>query len=233
MHPIISETIKQIRNITTKEHSNIVNKISNLLNVNDYNYRNDLRVATTLLPFAESIGDALRPENVNFAFLFKNIGSVYYKTSQFRSAIIMYKTSEKIYKQFSGKHDDFYYNLKNNIAHNYSKGINFEKARVSLENVISEMEQNPDIPISHTNVAINNLCDVLQQIDFELMYTYLLKCIHSWRIIGIKNIDAAVTYALMGAYFYHKKNYNCAITNVKKAIKIIIIIYRYHQNIRI
>lgn len=220
MHPIISDTLKQIRKITIKGHNNIIKKSIHLSNIDNLDYRTTFTQAQQLLPFFESIGNNLYYKNLDIAFLFKSIGMIYYNAKNYSSAIHSYYISKKIFRMKFGNKHELSLELFSNIAHSYEKIGKLNRAKNIFEIIIPYMENNSNILVSDFNVMINNLCGVYNKLNPNLMYNYLVKAIHNWKKININNFDTATSYSLMAVYFYNKKQFKNAIKNEKKAIKI-------------
>lgn len=224
MHPIISETIRNIQNITIFKHINFIYTGIKLSKIDDNDYRRTLTVASTLLPFLESVANNFYKHNrfsLEIAKLYKCVGKIYYNIKDYYSAIHAYILSKNIYKKKCGKDNYDYLEIYNDIAHSYEKIGKLKRAQYILELIVSLMKNNKSIPAKDFNVTINNLCVVYQITDnLSPMYSYITSTIRSWKKIDVINFNTATSYSIMASYFYKKQQFRAAIRNVRKAIDI-------------
>ncbi len=224
MHPIISEVIRNIQNITICKHINFISTGIKLSKIDDNDYRRTLAVASTLLPFLESVADNFYKHNrysLEIADLYKCVGKIYYNIKDYYSAIHSYILSKNIYKRKNGKDSYNYLDVYNDIAHSYEKTGKLKRAQYLFELIIPLMKNNKSIPAKEFNVTINNLCVVYRITDnLSPMYSYITSTIRSWKKIGVINFNTATSYSIMASYFYKKKQFRAAIRNVRKAIEV-------------
>lgn len=224
MHPIISEVIRNIQNITICKHINFISTGIKLSKIDDNDYRRTLTVASTLLPFLESVADKFYRHNrysLEIADLYKCVGKIYYNIKDYYSAIHSYILSKNIYKKKNGKDCYDYLDIYNDIAHSYEKTSKLKRAQYLFELIIPLMKNNKNIHEKDLNVTINNLCVVYQITDnLAPMYYNITSTIRSWKRIDVINFNTAASYSIMASYFYKKKQFRAAIRNVRKAIEI-------------
>lgn len=232
MHPVISEVIRETKNIVFKNHKNMVEKSINLSMIDESIYDISFDKALSFLVFLYSIKENLKENVEGIALLCKHIGNLEYQNGNYKQATKNYFDAKKIYDRIKGKYNSESLEILSNVAHSLEKLGKFNKAERVYKLILPLFKDGSNVQMQDFIIVINNMAVNYYYLNkFDEMQKNILFAIKMWRNVKTINFDRATSYEIMSQYYYKNNEIMKAITNIKKAIKFGIKINRDHPRL--
>ncbi|HBE9109968.1 tetratricopeptide repeat protein [Clostridioides difficile] len=224
MHPIISKTITNMRDICFKNHKNLIKQcLQDILENSKYTFKNNFPYYI----FAENIIQYLYDENsMEIISLLNSLSNCLQEKMEYtelKKALNNYKIILDLFvKNLDGKNPNIAI-LYNNISSAYEKLGEVKKALNYYEKALDILEH---LSGKEIELAIANICS-----NMALSYQMLgenkkaLKCCKKALKIretelGTDHTDTAITYNITGLTYHKLKNDKEALNYYEKALKI-------------
>lgn len=220
MHPVISETIRSVRDISLENHKKLLLSCIESL-VSDINKLSEMEISYGL--YAESLIKYLFNENsLEIAELSSNNAWLAYHQANYTKALEYNEKALLIREKILGCIHPLTASTYNNIAGVYHDLGQYVIAQEWNEKALSVRESvlnnnHPDIAISYQNLAAT--CRQMGNYKEALNYNKKALLIRE-TVFGFKNKETATSYAKIADIYYDLGNYEIALEFFNKALSI-------------
>ncbi len=177
---------------------------------------NSYVVAQRAITLAENMG---LQDTVPYATTLLNVANAYRAGGRLQDSLECYFSVRKIYNRILSPDNMLVASLENNVSLLYQEMGNFQKAKESLLqalSIVQEKEAEFEIAVTYANLATT----CIQLKEQEEAYLFAQKSIECFENMGIGDTHYGAALSALGMYYFGKKEYAAAKEMFRKAMEI-------------